>query len=131
MRAKIPPFPETSGHKRNISIFLNAIRPPHATYLVANQAHAQFSTAPKTAEGKKRSLLNAFCHGLNSQAVLLPCEDAIAFGFAEEQSTQSLSDLAWHALSDKAEASGPEVQTALTMAPRLRSGRVADGRQHP
>ena len=44
--------------------------------LDANRANAQHSTGPKTAEGKKRSSLNAIRHGLNSQAVLLPYEDA-------------------------------------------------------
>ena len=75
----------------------------------ANRANAQFSTGPKTQEGKKKSSLNALRHGLNSQAVLLPHEDAIAFarhnkncfddlrpkGFVEEQMTQSLADLSW------------------------------------
>ena len=75
----------------------------------ANRANAQLSTGPKTQEGKKRSSLNALRHGLNSQAVLLPNEDAIAFarhakkcfddlkpkGFLEEQLTQSLADLSW------------------------------------
>ena len=77
--------------------------------LDANRANAQHSTGPKTAEGKKRSSLNALRHGLNSQAVLLPHEDAIAFarhnkkyfdelrpkGILESQQVQSLVDLSW------------------------------------
>ena len=75
----------------------------------ANRANAQHSTGPKTQEGKKRSRLNALRHGLNSQAVLLPHEDAIAFqhhnekwftdlkpkGALEQQLVQSMVDLSW------------------------------------
>jgi len=49
-----------------------------------NRANAQHSTGPKTAEGKKRSSLNALRHGLTAEAVLLPTEDHAAY--------QALSD---------------------------------------
>ncbi len=45
----------------------------------ANRANAQKSTGPRSAEGKKRSSLNALRHGFTSHIVVLPSEDASAF----------------------------------------------------
>jgi hypothetical protein len=45
----------------------------------ANQTNALLSTGPKTAEGKAAVRFNAFRHGLLSQDVVLPGEDAEAF----------------------------------------------------
>jgi len=45
----------------------------------ANRRNAQKSTGPKSAEGKKRSCLNALDHGLRSEQVVLPTEDQSAF----------------------------------------------------
>ena len=47
--------------------------------LIANRANAQFSTGPRTEEGKKRSSLNAFRHGLTGQIVIHTPEDKQAF----------------------------------------------------
>ena len=43
--------------------------------LEANRRNAQFSTGPRTDEGKNRSKLNAFRHGLTAQVVVMPEED--------------------------------------------------------
>jgi hypothetical protein len=48
--------------------------------VAANQANAQLSTGPRTEEGKKRSSLNALKSGLTGRTVLLPSEDAEAYG---------------------------------------------------
>ena len=47
--------------------------------LAANRTNAQFSTGPRTEEGKKRSSLNAFRHGLTGQIVFHTPEDQAAF----------------------------------------------------
>jgi hypothetical protein len=47
--------------------------------LIANRANAQFSTGPRTEEGKNRSSLNAFRHGLTGQIVIHTPEDRQAF----------------------------------------------------
>jgi hypothetical protein len=47
--------------------------------IAANQANAQLSTGPSTAEGKQRSSLNALKTGLTGRTVLLPGEDVAAF----------------------------------------------------
>ncbi len=47
--------------------------------LAANRANAQLSTGPRTGEGKKRSSLNAFRHGLTGQIVIHTPEDQAAF----------------------------------------------------
>jgi hypothetical protein len=47
--------------------------------LFANHANAQLSTGPRTEEGKKRSSLNAFRHGLTGQIVIHTPEDQAAF----------------------------------------------------
>jgi hypothetical protein len=47
--------------------------------LAANQANAQLSTGPSSADGKHRSSLNALKTGLTGRTVLLPGEDKAAF----------------------------------------------------
>jgi hypothetical protein len=47
--------------------------------LIANRANAQFSSGPRTEEGKQRSSLNAFRHGLTGQIVIHTPEDQAAF----------------------------------------------------
>jgi hypothetical protein len=47
--------------------------------VVANGANVQFSTGPRTEEGKNRSSLNAFRHGLTGQIVIHTPEDGQAF----------------------------------------------------
>jgi hypothetical protein len=47
--------------------------------LAANRANAQSSTGPRTAEGRRRSCLNAFRHGLTGQIVMLTSDDQQAF----------------------------------------------------
>jgi len=50
-----------------------------AAQLAARRDNAQLSTGPKTPEGKKRSSLNAFRHGLTGQIVIHTPEDRAAF----------------------------------------------------
>jgi hypothetical protein len=50
-----------------------------AAQLNANRENAQLSTGPCTAEGRKRSSLNAFRHGLTGQIVMHTPEDQEAF----------------------------------------------------
>jgi hypothetical protein len=83
-----------------------------SSQIAANQANAQKSTGPTTAEGKQRSSLNALKTGLTGRTVLMPGEDAEAYrvhcerfeeqfqpGTAEEQElVQSLADLRWRLL---------------------------------
>jgi hypothetical protein len=47
--------------------------------LTANRENAQLSTGPRTPEGRKRSSLNAFRHGLTGQIVVHTPEDREAF----------------------------------------------------
>ena len=47
--------------------------------LAANRANAQKSTGPKTPEGKQRSSLNAFIHGLSGQTKIMPEEEMKLF----------------------------------------------------
>jgi hypothetical protein len=47
--------------------------------LAANRENAQLSTGSRTPEGRKRSSLNAFRHGLTGQIVMHTPEDAQAF----------------------------------------------------
>ena len=77
--------------------------------LDANRLNAQLSTGPRTAEGKKRSSLNAIRHGLSAQLVVLPKEDLQAYlafgqrwvedlaphGELEKQMVQTLVDTQW------------------------------------
>ncbi len=74
-----------------------------------NRANAQYSTGPKTPDGKKRSSLNALRHGLTGQTVVMPTEDIEAYqshlkscveeynpqGFTETNLVQSLADASW------------------------------------
>jgi hypothetical protein len=50
-----------------------------AAQLAACRENAQLSTGPRTQEGKKRSSLNAFRHGLTGQIVIHTPEDEQAF----------------------------------------------------
>jgi hypothetical protein len=47
--------------------------------LTGNRENAQHSTGPRTPDGRKRSSLNAFRHGLTGQIVIHTPEDAQAF----------------------------------------------------
>ena len=42
--------------------------------LAANRANAQKSTGPRTPEGKSKSRLNAFRHGITAQVIVMPPE---------------------------------------------------------
>jgi hypothetical protein len=54
--------------------------------LRANRANAQKSTGPKTPEGKSKSRLNAFRHGITGQVINLPPEEMQAYlAFNKEQ----------------------------------------------
>jgi hypothetical protein len=74
-----------------------------------NRNNASRSTGPQTFEGRRRSALNALCHGLTGQTVVMPSEDLEAYqrhvqsfvneyhpqGATETQLVQSLADAAW------------------------------------
>jgi hypothetical protein len=74
-----------------------------------NRANAEYSTGPKTEEGKEKSSLNALRHGLTGRHVTLPSEDIGAYkrhvksfedhlqpqGPIEANLVQSLADTAW------------------------------------
>ncbi len=76
---------------------------------LTNQQNAQHSTGPRTKEGKRKSSLNSLRHGLTSQTVVLPHEDAEAYallrttvfsdlapkGIAEEILAQTIADTQW------------------------------------
>src|SRR5215475_1443105 len=47
--------------------------------LIANQQNAQFSTGPRTEEGKNHSRMNARRHGMTGQFYALNTQDQIAF----------------------------------------------------
>ena len=77
-----------------------------------NRANSQFSTGPKTEEGKQRSSLNALRHGLTSHAVVIPGEDHDIYNahvqahydehnpqtHSESIIVQLLADLSWRLL---------------------------------
>jgi hypothetical protein len=54
----------------------------------ANQANAQRSTGPVTAQGKQRSALNALRHGFRSQLIVLPGENPADYQLLTEQFEQ-------------------------------------------
>jgi hypothetical protein len=82
---------------------------PSERRLAANRANAQLSTGPRTEAGKAKSSLNAVKTGLTGRTVLLPAEDAAAYGAhierfrkelkpvgeRETQLVQSLADTQW------------------------------------
>jgi hypothetical protein len=89
-----------------------AITPPpdiSAAQLAANRANAQFSTGPKTADGKANSSHNALKTGLTGHTVLLPSDDEAAYqshiqayiaewnpiGIQEADLVQSIADIVW------------------------------------
>jgi C4-dicarboxylate-specific signal transduction histidine kinase len=49
------------------------------TRAAINRSNSQYSTGPRTPEGKARSSRNALCHGLTSRAAVLPSEDPAAY----------------------------------------------------
>jgi hypothetical protein len=83
-----------------------------SSQIAANQANAQKSTGPVSAEGKQRSSLNALKTGLTGRTVLMPGEDAEAYRLhcerfedqfqpataEEKELVQSLADLKWRLL---------------------------------
>jgi len=80
--------------------------------LDANRANAQFSTGPKTDEGKAKSSMNAVKTGLTGRTVLLPSDDAVIYqqhldrNFAEfapvtdkeKALVQTIADFEWRLL---------------------------------
>ena len=77
--------------------------------LLANQANAQLSTGPKTAEGKAKSSVNAVKTALTGRTVLLPTDDLVEYerhlaayteeftptGLLESNLVQSIADTDW------------------------------------
>jgi hypothetical protein len=61
--------------------------------LAANRARAQKSTGPRTPEGRRRSALNATCHGILSQVLHLPEEELGAYSeFTSAQTRAAVFD---------------------------------------
>jgi hypothetical protein len=50
-----------------------------AAQLEANRLNAQFSTGPRTEEGKRASSQNAASHGLSGKQIVMPGESAEAY----------------------------------------------------
>jgi len=83
--------------------------PPSPARVEANRANAQFSTGPRTEEGKCTSSLNAVKTGLTGVTVLLSTDDAAEYqrhiaayekefqpvGIEESELVQSLADISW------------------------------------
>jgi len=77
--------------------------------LLANQANAQLSTGPKTAEGKAKSSVNAVKTALTGRTVLLPTDNVVEYerhlaayieeftpaGLLESNLVQSIADTDW------------------------------------
>src|SRR5579864_471208 len=77
-----------------------------------NRENAQFSTGPRTPEGKQRSSLNATSHGLTAKHPVLRSEDPQAYqefcrnliadlkpqGALEQQLAQNMADMQWRLL---------------------------------
>lgn len=77
--------------------------------ITANQQNAQHSTGPRTEPGKQRASFNSIRHGLTSQTLILPGEDAARYqefthsyhldlkpkGVIETQLVQTLADIQW------------------------------------
>src|SRR5438132_2636461 len=53
--------------------------PTSPEQLAANRANAQKSTGPRTPEGKSRSRLNTFRHGITAQIIVMPPEQMEAY----------------------------------------------------
>ena len=82
---------------------------PSPARLAANQSNAQLSTGPTAPEGKERTRLNAFRHGLTGQTVLIEAEEKEIYlnftrqffealkpeGTLERQFAHSASDAQW------------------------------------
>jgi len=74
-----------------------------------NKDNSQYSTGPRTPEGKEISSMNALTHGLTSRQVVMPSEDAEAYrlhvksfsdeydpqGATEANLVQSIADSSW------------------------------------
>lgn len=71
--------PTDSSSSPSSSPSLPPQKPISEAKLRANRANARKSTGPRTPEGKRRVRLNALKHGLRSEEMLLPGEDAQAF----------------------------------------------------
>ena len=82
----------------------------------ANQANAQKSTGPRTPEGKRRSSLNSFRHGITAQVMIMPKEEMEAYlKFNSEQ---------YHAWNPRDVIDKQNVQTIIDCQWRLNNIRA-------
>ena len=70
-----PPPPDTF----NFQDLVDEIKETSEARRAANRANAQYSTGPKTPEGKAKSSMNAVKTGLTGRSVLLPSDDALMY----------------------------------------------------
>ena len=62
-----------------------ARKPTSARKVASNQANGSKSRGPITEEGKRRACMNALKHGLTSDLVVLPHEDANEYNTMRER----------------------------------------------
>jgi hypothetical protein len=74
-----PASPASDGHPQNFPPPQRTKRAVSQARLRANRLNAQRSCGPKTAEGKRRSSLNATRHGLLAQTLHLPTPEMTAY----------------------------------------------------
>src|SRR5437868_6637666 len=67
-----------------------------ASQISANQANAQLSTGPRTAEGKIASSQNSACHGLTSEFAVLSHENATEFAQLSQRAIQEFQPSGIH-----------------------------------
>ena len=84
--------------------------------LNANRANAQKSTGPRTPEGKQKSSLNAFRHGITAQVMIMPKEEMEAY--------QKFSSEQYHAWNPQDVIDKQNVQTIIDCQWRLNNIRA-------
>jgi hypothetical protein len=106
----------------------------------ANRANAQFSTGPKTAEGKRKVAMNSMTHGFAGQTCFIPDHEKDAYakhfqefraeykpkGPTEQFLVQSLAELSWSIQQMRAMATNMISMLGIDRAPRATGDAVVD-----